>query len=592
MSSSPANPPQIPGVVDEAWFERMRADQEAVAAQQTQTEAAMREAEQYKVKLEALAQQAIAKYTFGTSYVSAAQSARLKCLAIEKLRRKMDALALFEPLEAQRKFLESKARVRLLRGSNRGGKTLPAAVEVARTVRGMNPRYPTPGRVFCAGKDQKHIAQTMWHKLSRPGAFKIIRDLETDQWRAYRPWAEFERVADTMPCSPLIPERMIAKIGWENLAEGVPNIIKMHNGWEIMFFSGKGTPPKGADIEMAWIDEELPHPDWFPELSARLLDRNGQLIWSATPQAGTLQLYELHEKAEQQYGQPNPDVEEFIVLLDENPHISAEAKRAFSDTLTEDERLVRISGQFAMLTYRVFTEFQKATHLIPYEPVPQDWTRYVGVDPGRHVTACIFLAVSPKQDGYSRMVIYDELYLQDCTADDFGKAMREKVGEDIYEAFVIDFHGSIKHEMATGMTIVQQFTEALRRYGVKSAATGHSFVYGSDDRKAGIMAMRDMLRIRDTGKPQLQVMIDKCPWFIREIQRYHNQKINGIVTDEPDKKQEAHTMDAWRYLAMLGPKWKPAPKKRKTDKGVFKILKEMKEGQSGPFVRLGPGGNR
>jgi hypothetical protein len=67
--------------------------------------------------------------------------------------------------------------------------------------------------------------------------------------------------------------------------------------------------------------------EWHPEMAARILDRSGRGIWSATPQAGTEQLFELHERAERDANEPCPSVEEFVILLADNPHIGEEEKR-------------------------------------------------------------------------------------------------------------------------------------------------------------------------------------------------------------------------------------------------------------------------
>src|SRR5258707_330098 len=53
----------------------------------------------------------------------AAKAQRLRALAVELATRKMEGLALYEPLPVQAKFHQSAVRVRILRGSNRSGKT-------------------------------------------------------------------------------------------------------------------------------------------------------------------------------------------------------------------------------------------------------------------------------------------------------------------------------------------------------------------------------------------------------------------------------------------------------------------------------------
>src|SRR5579859_4814531 len=120
---------------------------------------------------------------------------RLRAIISEYASRRTEALRLYEPLPSQERFHSSAYQERLLRGSNRGGKTLPAAIEVARAVTGQDPfgKYPKSGGLcVCVGKDGAHCADPMWRKLARAGAFRIIRDLDTGLWRAYRAYDRSE----------------------------------------------------------------------------------------------------------------------------------------------------------------------------------------------------------------------------------------------------------------------------------------------------------------------------------------------------------------------------------------------------------------
>src|SRR5262245_2732952 len=92
--------------------------------------------------------------------VSSWEALELKRLLVEKAKRQAEALKLYVPLPRQFEFHASFVRQRLLRGSNRSGKTLGAAVEVARAVSGTDPydKYPKyDGRAFCVGKNLDHV---------------------------------------------------------------------------------------------------------------------------------------------------------------------------------------------------------------------------------------------------------------------------------------------------------------------------------------------------------------------------------------------------------------------------------------------------
>ena len=591
------NDPELPDAVPDPEWAAAR-EKEAAIVDAFDFQKAMQEIDKHQAEIDAIARKDALKEIFGTDFAASAKAHGLRELIIERRRRRMDALKLYMPLPEQEKFHRSQARIRLLRGSNRGGKTLPAAVEVARAVRGLDPRYPKEnGRAFCVGKDSKHVGQVMWRKLFHPSALKIIRDQETNEFRAFRPWdeADAKREKEAIFAPPLLPPSIIRSIGWENKKEGIPNVVTLTNGWELCFYSSLGKPPNGVDIDLFWLDEEIVDEDWFPEMSARVLDREGCGIWSATPQAGTDQLFDLHEKAEEQYGSENPDVEEFVILLANNPHISEHAKKSFASTLKADDQAVRIGGHFAMLSYRIYPEFSVHSHVVPWFAVPKHWTRYMVVDPGRTICAVLFAGIPPPDDPNwgGHVVLYDELYIPDCTADLFGKRVMEHAGTDRFHCFLIDKHGGFRNEMGPGLTVAQQYQDALRRYRVSSEITGHGFLPASDDVDAGIEAVRDLLRNHERGRPKLLVLGDVLPNFIREVKRYHNKKVNGKVVDKPDQRGDCHLMDACRYLAMYRPKYHRQKKRDKQKSSLVKYIEGKKKRSSeGDFVLLGPGGNR
>ena len=178
------------------------------------------------------------------------------------LARSKESLRLYEPLPIAEQFHASGAPERILRGSNRSGKTLASALEIARALTGQDPyhKYPeTDGRCFIVGMDGKHNAEVLFRKLFRPNAFRIIRDNTTNLWRTWRPWQDDDltRKRESKPSRPLVPSYMVKTYSWENKAEGVPNLVRLHNGWEARFFSSLGTPPQGSDVDLVWMDEEI-----------------------------------------------------------------------------------------------------------------------------------------------------------------------------------------------------------------------------------------------------------------------------------------------------------------------------------------------
>jgi hypothetical protein len=524
-----------------------------------------------------------------------AETQRFLHVAGELVNRQCEALRLYEPLPITDRFHACAVDQRLLRGSNRAGKTLAAAVEMARAATGQDPydKYPkTGGRGAIIGLNENHLADPLYTKLFRAGSFKMIRDLDSGLWRAYHPWSDGGREKDVKRAPPLIPQRFIKEISWKDKKRNVPGIIRMCNGWELFFYSSLGAPPQGTEFDIWWIDEEVENENWYPELSARVLDRKGKGWWSATPQICSQQLYDLHVRSED--GDVN--VAEFVVLLEDNPHMGqTEKDKLYANLATDEERRVRIKGEFALTGFKVYPEYSKSIHGIDMDgPCPADWSKYVIVDPGRQVCAVLFGAVPPPAHPHADCVIlYDELYLRQCDAVKFAEAMKEKSIGTAYEVFLIDSHASRVTEMGSGMCVEVQYSKALHERGVKCRRTGSGFTWGADDPKAGQTAVHNWLRIREDGTTKLRVVKGRLPHFEWEIERYHFRRINKLVSDEAEKKHD-HLMDDLRYLAMFDPQWcKPPKVKPPASEAVLamraKADKRRKKDGSSNFVRLGPG---
>lgn len=502
--------------------------------------------------------------------------------------------------------------------SANSGKTLSSAVEIARALTGRDPheKYPlTDGRAYAVGRDEKHIGEVIYRKLFRAGAFKMIRDLATGEWRAYRPWdpIDAERKRQAKPAPPLIPPRFVKHVAWNKKASFVPEKIVLTTGWEINFFSSLGNPPQGSDLDLVWFDEEIVDPRWYGEMMGRLLDRGGCFVWSATPQAATDKMLELHLRCEAEYaawsekGMPpaeEPTVREFVVLLAENPHIGAKEKAEFAASLDDADHAVRIGGEFAIQASKIYPEFS-SVHCLPYFDIPHDWTRFAVVDPGRQVCAVLFAAVPPP-DGelphpiglageHRYVVLYDELYIQNCSAAIFGERMGDRCRGQQFEAFLIDSHGSRNTEMGSGRTVESQYSEALEQNGVSCTLTGHAFTWASDDVLGGLEAVRNMLRIRPRpGFPTLLVadLENKLPNFKWEIERYRYKRIEGKPTDKPEDRGRVHLMGCLRYLAMYNPAYVEPRGGEKRFAGAYRAflerLRRTKPTGPGDSTSFGP----
>lgn len=313
---------------------------------------------------------------------------------------------------------------------------------------------------------------------------------------------------------------------------------------------------------MTWcgFDEELIQEEWYTETSARLIDKGGRFIWSATPQAGTEKLFALHERAEDQVekGMNPKTVEEFYCTIVNNKYMTEADRELFIAKHVEDENTynVRVMGGFAMLSGRVYPEYTPRSYEIDPFAIPPDWTRYVAIDPGRQVCAVLFGAVPPPEFG-DFFYIYDELYIKDCTAAIFGQEMGKKTGDQTFYTFLIDMSDAKRRETGTGLRIVTQYSEQLKLNRVSSLMTGNEFEVGSANVESGIMAVRHWLRFRSDDTAKIKVF-RTCKNFSKEAMHYRNQqiKVQGQFQfiDKPVKKRD-HLMDCLRYLVQRDPIW-------------------------------------
>ena len=426
------------------------------------------------------------------------------------------------------------------------------------------------------GKDLLHCSKVMYRKLFKPGALQIIRDLDSGEWRAFDPTSDFGRDLECREAGPIVPARLIKSISWEDKKEEVARTAKLNDGSECTFFSGEGEPPQGWDLDIAWLDEEIAHPKWYSEMVPRLVDRGGTLFWSFTPQIGSPAAYDLMGIADSTADDPTAPVQKFFFNIDTNTYISDLHRRQFKEDMSHDEEeyRVRVEGKSALEGQRVYAEFQSdGIHKSEVFLIPEDWTRYVFVDPGRQVAAALFLAVAPPSHGFSKhtAVIYDEIYLKKANAQTFAACVKQHCGEQWIQDWTIDGHAARCHEIGSGKDVESQYREAFIEAGLESN-NFRGFQWGGDDLDAGILAVKGELALKG-GVPGFVFMTERLRWLTWEMKRYANKKISkvNIVTDKPEKKHD-HAVDCLRYAAqhplryITPPKSKKAPKKSWTEK--------------------------
>jgi len=546
------------------------------------------------------------------------ESQRIRDLLAERKSRENEALRLFRPLKGgQEAFLKSNAIKRVVRGGNRSGKSSTASAEFASAATGIPLhdsegnelpfKYPTnrPLVMWIIGYDLDHLSRNIYRLLFKPGMFKTIKDLETGRYRTFRPWDESDkaRVDEVVLSEPLIPKRFVEGFAWENKAQRVFKVCRLKNGTEIRAFSSMGEPPQGDQCDLIWVDEDLENEEYIMEASMRIIDRGGRFFWSAFPKSKNMALRKLSEEAES--ANPlAPSCTEHVIRMSDNPYLDQAVMQSILSGLTDEERRARDFGEFCDDLIAMFPTFDERTHGIKTNPdeqdeidqavldngfsPPDDWTRYLILDPGHARPFVLFAAVPPPYFDPKRqptVLLYDEIAKPRIDAAETARLVHEKVGNQLFEAFIIDDHAGRQTSMGRGETIKQLYSAEFDKHGLRSRLTGNSFVNGSDNVMAGLGAIREGLHIQGDGRSRFRFLTDgekrnRVPNLCKQVLFYKKMLASGVVEDKPAPHQVDDGVHCLRYLAAFNPYYqRPQMSEKQYSPAYRMFLKSKKTAQ-------------
>jgi hypothetical protein len=502
-----------------------------------------------------------------------------KRMLAEKMRRECETLRLYEPLPYQDAFHRCTAQQALILKGNRTGGTLALMVEVARAFTGSDPyrKYPDKdGRIVVLGYGEKHIGRVFYDKLFRAGAFKLIRDLKTGKWRAFRPWPDDEggdlsRAAEAVKAPPLIPQRFIeGKIAWEKRSERVFSVVRAPNGWEIHATNSAGDPgqAQGFSVNLYALDEDTATPGWHEEAVGRVADCGGKIRWSALPHAKNNDLMSLVKFAKDEAEKPEPKAVIIRASIFDNRYLPRKSVAdAVADWKSKGEDIYRkrALGEININSTLMYPTFSRYVHDVMAlsetsteaqrilaermgEP-PDNWTRYVSIDPGYTALAIEFLAVPPPELG-NQVFLYDEVFIREpaVPSEAFGEAMQMKCSDRVIEAFIFDMHGGRLRSISSGEVPVDKYRQAIESRNIKSESLGFGFRHALDDRKRREEELRTLLAIQRNSQPRFMVVVGKCPVFCAEMENFKKKTVKQMGVemplDEGDRRVNTHAIEA------------------------------------------------
>lgn len=474
-----------------------------------------------------------------------------------------DAMQLYLPLPTAEDFHACTDRVRLVKGSNRSGKTQCATGEFARIIRGKDPylkRKTSDLIALAVGKDQKHLGDPMWRKLYFPGAFDIVPDEVTGMWRSVRPDPNNQRMLDPIddarralwkPAPPFLPPSCIQKLSYENKAEGVPSLVILKNGTHVWFCASGGFPRQGTSYDLVWFDEEIENKNWLGESLRGLVQREGIFMWSYTPQGSTPQAYDLSRRA----AAGEPDIRTFFLSIEDNPYLTQKAKQAFyRDCAAEGPEALAIKwyGKDAIAGRMVYPGYDLDIQGIERHEIPNNWMRVAAIDPGTRFAAVLFGAVPP---GATHLEIYDEIVVENQDAFALGQAFRRIAGIHNFEAVIIDKKGSQPRApgRSIGDSTADHYQREFKRAGVKPNRLGGSgFIFSNPDCQArelsvkGHLAAKTLLFHRGrTNRLDRQI---KNRYYDKNNANRREYRTEHDLVDCYDSQTEVLTDSGWKLF--------------------------------------------
>ena len=285
---------------------------------------------------------------------------------------------------------------------------------------------------------------------------------------------------------------------------------------------------QGGSVSMVWIDEEPNDEGIFHECLLRTVDQKGKVIITATPLKGLSWMFERFVE--------NPAKGFEVVKISglDNPYVSSFKMRRTVSHLTEASQRSRLYGEFSSQSGLVYPEFQKSTHLIDIEEIPNHWRRYISIDFGSsHPFCALWVAEAPA--GYyssdTTLIVYRELYWTNKTTIESGREINRinKLHNEEIHWYVADPE-SKDGRLTLGRECNIRTLPAPKHLGVNE----------------GINMVREYLQIDKEGKSRLLFTKD-VKNTLREFRLYKwdNKSKKDVV-----KKDNDHAMDSLRYFVM------------------------------------------
>lgn len=241
------------------------------------------------------------------------------------------------------------------------------------------------------------------------------------------------------------------------------------------------------------------------EASARLISTDGDEIIGMTPLLG----YSWVHDEVWAVRDTDPLVSVVQMRMEDNPWNTADAIAKYAARLTEEEKRMRLYGEFVSLGGLFFEEFRQNLHVV--DPITPDHLKgqdvVVSIDPGRERTGVTWTSF----DKENAALVFDELFPHKAIVSEVAAAIKERNKswglKDV--TYVID--PSSRNQSAIN---ADQVEAAYAREEIYTQ-------WGQNSRAAGILEMKRRFQLKTNDRPDPALLLTRdCPNTIKQVERY------------------------------------------------------------------------
>lgn len=298
-----------------------------------------------------------------------------------------------------------------------------------------------------------------------------------------------------------------------------------------------------AEVHRIHWDEE-PNGDFGRELRyearARLISTDGDEIISMTPLLGYSWVHD--EVWEVRHSDPKIKVVQMGMA--DNPWNSPATVAEYASKLSEEEKRMRLHGEFVHLGGMFFEEFRERLHVVdPIRPKHlEGQSIVVGIDPGRNRTGVVWIAF----DKDNSALVFDEFNPKLAVVPDVAAEIKRKNKE----------WGLRAEDVTYVIDPSSRNTSAINADQVEAAYSREEIYcqWGQNSRAAGILEMKRRLQEKGAdARPHPTLLFTRdCPQTIEQAERYRRDpKSNDEWAAVPQTDQTRFDLvDATRYGVM------------------------------------------